>query len=83
MRHKKATNGEPGLVVEMTTPLAYFINHQFKNKNNLVCLNMYLVEMGWLTICGLFVPHQGVSGVVISTTRAGSPFVASLCPIRE
>ena len=34
----------------------------------------------WFTICGPFVPHQGVSGVVISTSRPGSPFVASLCP---
>jgi hypothetical protein len=36
----------------------------------------------WLTICGLLVSHQFVSGMVISITRPGSPFVASLFPIR-
>ena len=37
----------------------------------------------WLTICGLYMPHQRVSVVVISTTRPGSPFVASLCPHQD
>jgi hypothetical protein len=41
------------------------MNHQFRDDNHLVCLNIYLDQKGWLTICGPFVPHQRVSGVVI------------------
>ena len=35
----------------------------------------------WLTICDLFVPHQYVSGMVISTTRPDTLFMPCLCLI--
>ena len=34
----------------------------------------YFNHKAWLTISGLFVCHQEVSGVVFSTARPGSPF---------
>ena len=51
------------------------IHHQFRNSNKLVCVSQVYID---LVIFNHFVCHQIVSGVVISTTRSGSPFW-SLC----
>ena len=49
--------------------------YQFRDSNKLVCVTQVYID---LFIFNIFVYHQIVSGVVISTTQSGSPFW-SLC----